>query len=123
MAMTGAERQAKHEGKKRKELADALAKIKELEARVAILQEERDRLDGLVGFALKQEEWAERRVAEETEREAEAADDETAPAASKVVVIRAPSPRGAPSALGSTHVLAHARTASSIPPWLVTASC
>ena len=64
MAMSNRERQAKFQGQRRlamKALANALAEVERLQARVAVLERERDRLDGLVGFALKQEEWAEER--------------------------------------------------------------
>ena len=74
MAVTGAVRQAEYECRKRKKLADALAEVERLQERVAVLERERDRLDGLLGFALKQEEWAaaERLRAGEAEREFEA---------------------------------------------------
>ncbi|WP_237478363.1 hypothetical protein [Lichenibacterium dinghuense] len=117
MAMSGAKRQAAYQERERKKLADALAEVDRLQARVAVLKQERDRLDGLLGFALKQEEWAEGEQlrASEVGREFEASDGETTPAASKVVVVRAPPRSRAPSA--------HGRTGSPIPLWLMPATC
>ncbi len=62
MAMSGAERQANFQARRRQAaaaLADALAEVEALRARVEVLQRERDRFEALVGYALKQEEWAE----------------------------------------------------------------
>ncbi|RYC29658.1 hypothetical protein D3273_22875 [Lichenibacterium minor] len=64
MAMSNRERQAKFQGQRRlamKALADALAEVEALRASAKGLQCELDRYKDLVGYALKQEEWAEER--------------------------------------------------------------
>lgn len=103
MAMSGAERQAAFQERQRKALADALAEVESLRVRVAILERERDRLNDLVGYAVKREAWA------------GAAINDVATKPPQVVMLRA-LPRDRPL---SAQKADHGRIGPLIPSWLL----